>query len=254
MRTFDYTKYKKYRWDNEILNYLSQIHEYKGKQELFLRQKPVEMEKLVEIAKVQSIESSNRIEGIVTTSTRISQIAREKTTPRNRDEREIAGYRDVLNTIHENYEYIPINGNIILQLHRDLMQYGDTRNGGRYKITQNYLKEVKEDGTEIIRFTPVPPYETEPCINALCENYSKIIEDLSIDPLLIIPVFLHDFLCIHPFNDGNGRMSRLLTLLLLYRSGYIVGKYISIEKHIEKTKDVYYDALEAASTGWLEGK
>ncbi|MBQ5932908.1 MAG: Fic family protein [Lachnospiraceae bacterium] len=254
MRTFDYTKYKKYRWDNEILNYLSQIHEYKGKQELFLRQKPVEMEKLVEIAKVQSIESSNRIEGIVTTSTRISQIAREKTTPRNRDEREIAGYRDVLNTIHENYEYIPINGNIILQLHRDLMQYGDTRNGGRYKITQNYLKEVKEDGTEIIRFTPVPPYETEPCINALCENYSKIIEDLSIDPLLIIPVFLHDFLCIHPFNDGNGRMSRLLTLLLLYRSGYIVGKYISIEKHIEKTKDVYYDALEAASTGWHEGK
>lgn len=254
MRKFDYKKYKAYRWDNETLNYLSQIHEYKGKQELFLRQKPVEMEKLVEVAKVQSIESSNRIEGIVTSSTRIGQLAREKTTPKNRDEREIAGYRDVLNTIHENYEYVPVSGNIILQLHRDLMQYAETRNGGRYKITQNYLKEIKEDGTEAIRFTPVAPYETEPSINAICENYNVMMEDASVDPLLIIPVFLHDFLCIHPFNDGNGRMSRLLTLLLLYKSGHLVGKYISIEKHIEKTKDAYYDALEASSAGWHEEK
>lgn len=218
MREFNYKKYKEYRWDNEILNYLSQIHEYKGKQELFLRQKPVEMEKLVEVAKIQSIESSNRIEGIITTATRIGKLAKEKTTPKNRNEREIAGYRDVLNTIHENYEYIPVNGNIILQLHRDLMQYAETGNGGRYKITQNYLKETKEDGSEVIRFTPVPPYETEPCINAICENYNSMMEDISVDPLLIIPVFLHDFLCIHPFNDGNGRMSRLMTLLLLYKS------------------------------------
>ena len=252
MRQFDYKKYKKYCWDNEILNYLSQIHEYKGKQELFLRQKPVEMEKLVEVAKVQSIESSNRIEGIITSSTRIGQLAREKTTPRNRDEREIAGYRDVLNTIHESYEYIPVSGNIMLQLHRDLMLYSETADGGRYKISQNYLKETKGDGTEVIRFTPVAPYETEPCINAICSDYNAMIEDASVDPLLIIPVFLHDFLCIHPFSDGNGRMSRLLTLLLLYKAGYIVGKYISIEKHIEKTKDAYYDALEAASAGWHE--
>ncbi|MBR1508448.1 MAG: Fic family protein [Eubacterium sp.] len=252
MRKFNYQKYKAYRWDNEILNYLSQIHEYKGKQELFLRQKPVEMEKLVEVAKVQSIESSNRIEGIVTTDTRIGQLAKEKTTPKNRDEREIAGYRDVLNTIYENYEYVPVNSSIILQLHRDLMQYAETGNGGRYKITQNYLKETKADGTEIIRFTPVDPYETEPCINAICENINSMMEDTSVDPLLIIPVFLHDFLCIHPFNDGNGRMSRLMTLLLLYKSGYLVGKYISIEKHIEKTKDAYYDALEASSAGWHE--
>ncbi len=254
MRKFNYAKYKSYRWDNEILNYLAQIHEYKGKQELFLRQKPVEMEKLIEVAKIQSIESSNRIEGIVTTSTRIGQIAKEKITPKNRDEREIAGYRDVLNTIHENYEYVPISGNIILQLHRDLMQYADTGNGGRYKITQNYLREIKEDGTEVIRFTPVPPYETEPCVNAICETFNAMLDDVTVDPLLIIPVFLHDFLCIHPFNDGNGRMSRLLTLLLLYKSGYLVGKYISIEKHIEKTKDAYYDALEASSEGWHEEK
>ena len=254
MRNFDYTKYKSYSWDNEILNYLSQIHEYKGRQELFLRQKPVEMEKLVEVAKVQSVESSNRIEGIVTTTSRIGQLVKEKTTPRNRDEKEIAGYRDVLNTVHENYEYILVTGNVILQLHRDLMQYAETGNGGKYKITQNYLKETRADGTEFIRFTPVPPYETEPCINSICENFKIMMEDSSVDPLLIIPVFLHDFLCIHPFNDGNGRMSRLLTLLLLYKSGYLVGKYISIEKHIEKTKEAYYDALEGASEGWHEEK
>lgn len=250
MRKFDYLKFKTYCWDNEILNYLSQIHEYKGRQELYLRYKPIAMERLIEIAKVQSIESSNRIEGIVTTGTRMGQIAREKTTPRNRDEKEIAGYRDVLNTVFDNYEYIPVNGNFVLQLHRDLMQYTETGNGGRYKIAQNYLKEIREDGTETVRFVPVPPYETEACINAICENYSAAIADETIDPLLIIPVFLLDFLCIHPFNDGNGRMSRLLTLLLLLKSGYQVGKYISIEKHIEKTKDVYYGVLAESSCGW----
>ena len=254
MRNFDYKKYKRCRWDNEILNYLSRIHEHKGKQELFLRQKPMELEKLVEVAKVQSVESSNRIEGIVTTSARIGQLVREKTTPRNRSEREIAGYRDTLRTIHESYAFIPVTGNVILQLHRELMQYADTGNGGKYKMTQNYLRETKADGTEVIRFTPVPPYETEPCVRALCDNYKLVAEDPSVDSLLIIPVFLHDFLCIHPFDDGNGRMSRLLTLLLLYKAGYMAGKYISIEKHIEKTKDAYYDALEASSVGWHEEK
>ena len=254
MRMFDYSKYKEFKWDNEILNYLSQIHEFKGMQELFSRQKPVELGRLVEVAKVQSVESSNRIEGIVTTSSRIGQIVHEKTTPRNRDEKEIAGYRDVLNTVHESHNYIPVSGNIILQLHRDLMKYSDSGSGGTYKVTQNYLKETRADGTEFIRFTPVQPYETAPCIDSICENYRKSIEDRSVDPLLIISVFIRDFLCIHPFNDGNGRMSRLLTLLLLYRSGYEVGKYISIEMHIEKTKSVYYDALEEASRNWHEGE
>lgn len=252
MREFDYEAYKAYRWDNEIVNYLSQIHEYKGRQEFFLRQKPVEMDRLIEVARVQSIASSNRIEGIVTTATRLRQIANEKTAPRNRDEKEIAGYRDVLRTIHENYEYIPLTGNVILQLHRDLMQYSETGNGGRYKISQNYLKGIDENGNEEILFTPVPPYETEPGINAICEQYNAMIADGSVDPLLLIPVFVHDFLCIHPFHDGNGRMSRLLTVLLLYKAGYSVGKYISVEKHIEKTKEAYYAALQASSAGWHE--
>ena len=137
MRSFDYSKYINHKWDNETLNYLSQIHEFKGKQELFSRQKPVELERLIEVAKIQSVESSNRIEGIVTTSSRIGQIVQEKTMPRNRDEKEIAGYRDVLNTIHESHDYISVNGNIILQLHRDLMRYADSGLGGKYKVTQN---------------------------------------------------------------------------------------------------------------------
>ena len=242
MRKFDYSKFENCLWDNEILRYLTQIHEHKGRQELFSRQKPVELEKLTEVAKVQSVESSNRIEGIITTSTRIGQIVKEKTTPKNRDEKEIAGYRDVLNTIHESHDYISITSNIILQLHRDLTKYSESGLGGTYKITQNYLKETRPDGSEFIRFTPVPPYETAPCIEAICENYKQATQSEKIDPLLLIPVFIHDFLCIHPFNDGNGRMSRLLTLLLLYRNGYEVGKYISIEKHIEKTKGAYYVA------------
>lgn len=254
MRKFDYSKFEKTSWDNEVLSYLTKIHEHKGRQELFYRQKPVELERLVEVARVQSVESSNRIEGIVTTTTRIGQIVREKTMPKDRDEKEIAGYRDVLSTIHESYDYIPVTGNIILQLHRDLNKYSESSLGGSYKISQNYLKETRSDGTEFIRFTPVPPYETAPCIDAICESYKQSIEARKVDPLLIIPVFIHDFLCIHPFNDGNGRMSRLLTLLLLYRNGYEVGKYISIEKHIEKTKNVYYDALEEASRGWHESK
>lgn len=254
MRAFDYTSLIQRMWDTETVNYTNMIHEYKGKQELYLRQKPVELEKLVEIAKVQSTESSNRIEGIVTTASRIQALVKEKTTPRNRDEYEIAGYRDVLNTIHENHDYIPIRSNYILQLHRDLMQYTGSNLGGAYKITQNYLQETRSDGSTFIRFTPVPPYEVEPCINAICDSYRKAIELHKVDPLLIIPVFITDFLCIHPFNDGNGRMSRLLTLLLLYQSGYLVGRYISIEKHIEKTKESYYDALERASSGWHEGK
>ena len=253
MRSFDYQALADFLWDTEVVNLLSLIHEYKGKQDVYLRQKPAELKRLVEIAKVQSTESSNRIEGIVTTSSRISALMKEKITPRNRDEKEIAGYRDVLNTIHENYEYIPLRSSYILQLHKNLMKYAGGPQIGRYKAAQNYLEETRPDGSKFIRFTPVTPYETEPCIVSICEAYQKAIDGQKIDPLLLIPVFIKDFLCIHPFSDGNGRMSRLLTLLLLYKSGYAAGKYVSIEKHIEKTKDAYYDALEKASQGWHEG-
>lgn len=254
MRTFDYTKLYSRTWSMTTVNLLTQIHEYRGKQELYVRQKPVELEHLIEVAKIQSIEASNRIEGIVTTSTRIGKLMQEKTAPKNRDEKEIAGYRDVLNTIHEHYQYIPISSNVILQLHRDLMQYADTGMGGRFKNTQNYIRETRENGEEYIRFTPVAPYETERCIEEICASYERISDEQKLDSLIGIPVFINDFLCIHPFNDGNGRLSRLLTLLLLYQAGYQIGKYISIEKHIEKTKEAYYDSLEEAGIGWHEGE
>ena len=254
MRTFDYFALKNKTWDNEILGLVAQIHECKGRQELYLKQKPEELDKLIEIAKIQSTEASNEIEGIRTTNTRLKQLVADKTTPRNRDEEEIMGYRDVLNTIHENYEYIPVRTNYILQFHRDLFQYSEKGIGGRFKNTQNYISAADSDGNEFVLFTPVAPYETSAAVNAICESYNRMIDTQEIDALILIPVFIHDFLCIHPFNDGNGRMSRLLTTLLLYRSGYVIGKYISLESKIAKNKNLYYDALEACQRGWHENQ
>lgn len=252
MRSFDYSRLADKAWDTDILNLVAKIHECKGRQDLFIQQKPVELERLVEIAKIQSTESSNKIEGIVTTSTRIKQLFEEKTTPKNRAEDEIMGYRDVLNTIHESNEYIPIRPSYILQLHRDLLKRAGFSYGGYFKNVQNYINETKPDGTVVTRFTPVAPYDTPDAVENLCNAYEQAIAKEQIDSLILIPAFICDFLCIHPFNDGNGRLSRLLTLLLLYKNGYSVGKYISIEKQIEKTKDRYYDTLEEADVGWHE--
>lgn len=252
MRSFDYSRLADKAWDTDILNLVAKIHECKARQDLFIRQKPVELNRLVEIAKIQSTESSNKIEGIVTTSTRMKKLFEEKTTPKNRDEDEIMGYRDVLTTIHESNEYIPIRSSYILQLHRDLLKRAGFSHAGHFKNVQNYINETKADGTVVTRFTPIAPYDTADAVANLCNAYERAIANEKIDSLILIPAFICDFLCIHPFNDGNGRMSRLLTLLLLYKSGYSVGKYISIEKRIEKTKDRYYDTLEEADAGWHE--
>lgn len=253
MRTFDYGKLKERTWDSEILGYIAQIHEYKGRQELYLKQTPDTLDRLIEVAKIQSTEASNEIEGIRTTSTRLKQLCAEKTAPRNRDEKEIMGYRDVLNTIHESYEYIPIRSSYILQFHRDLYKYSEKGIGGSFKNTQNYITATDAQGNSVVLFTPLPPYETPGAIDTICESLTRALDTQELDPLILIPVFIHDFLCIHPFNDGNGRMSRLLTTLLLYRSGYVVGKYISLESKIAKNKDLYYDTLEQCQQGWHEG-
>lgn len=254
MRDFDYTKLANRQWDSELLGLVAQIHEFKGRQELYLKQKPAVLDKLTAVAKIQSTEASNKIEGIVTTNTRVQQLCAEKTTPRNRDEEEIMGYRDVLNTIHENYEYIPIRASYILQLHRDLYKYSEKSIGGRFKSTQNFIAETDTDGKQSVRFMPTSPYETPGAIDAICESFNRVIDSCVVDALVLIPIFINDFLCIHPFNDGNGRMSRLLTTLLLYRCGYVVGRYISIESIIEKTKSKYYDALEQSDHEWHDGK
>ena len=253
MRSFDYTNLASRTWDNEILSYISKIHEYKGKQELFLRQKPVELNRLTEIAKIQSTESSNRIEGIMTTNSRLKQLVADKTTPKNRDEEEILGYRNVLNLVHENYDMIPVRSSYILQMHRDLLKYTNHSYGGQFKTTPNEIDMVLTNSEKVVLFKPLEPYETPDAINMICESYQAALDKESVDELILIPCFILDFLCIHPFNDGNGRMSRLLTLLLLYRSGYLVGQYISIEKAIAETKESYYDALQKADLGWHEG-
>lgn len=254
MRRLDYSSLKNKIWDNEIINYLSLIHEEKGKQEIFLRGKEEDLDKLVEIAKIQSTDSSNSIEGIRTTDTRLRQLMSEKTTPRNRDEKEIAGYRDALNTVHENFEYIPLTPNYILQLHKIMFAHTDSAFGGSFKSVQNYISATDADGNTYVLFTPLAPYETPGAMQSICDAYNLALGEGNVDPLLIIPCFIHDFLCIHPFIDGNGRMSRLLTTLLLYRSGYEIGKYISLESKIAATKESYYDALEESQAGWHEGK
>ena len=253
MREFDFKKTASKLLTNDIVNMLGYIHEYKGQQNLFIEAKADVLSHLLEIAKIQSTEASNRIEGIYTSDERIKALVKEKSAPLSRNENEIAGYRDVLATIHENYDYIPPRANVILQLHRDLYQYSGMGIGGHFKNTDNVIEEELDDGTKRVRFRPATAFETPNMIENLCNQFLREVDRGEVDPLLLIPKFVLDFLCIHPFNDGNGRMSRLLTLLLLYRSGYIVGKYISIEMLIEKTKDTYYDALGASSTGWHDG-
>lgn len=253
MRAFNYSKIKEQKWDSEILGYIAAIYKEAGKQELYLKQRPEELEHLVEIAKVQSTEASNAIEGIVTTSTRIKQLVEEKTTPRNRDEQEIAGYRDVLNLIHENFDVIPITQNYILQLHKVLYSHMNNPIAGRTKNVQNYISATYPDGHSEVLFTPLAPYETPAALDRICEEYNRVIGNFEVEPLIAIPVFIHDFLCIHPFNDGNGRMSRLLMTLVLYQNGFYVGKYISLEAKIAKNKDLYYSALAQAQSEWYEG-
>ncbi len=236
--------------NSNIINLISKIHEYKGKQSYLLDTKKDTLETLLKVAKVQSATSSNKIEGICTTDKRIEEIVNQKLEPKNRNEEEIAGYRDVLNLIHENYNFIDINQNTILQLHRDLYKYTGYSYSGKFKNSQNYIEEENEKGEKKIRFTPLSPAITPIAIYELCENYNKLVNNESCDLLVLIPIFILDFVSIHPFNDGNDRMSRLLTLLLLYKANYMVGKYISIEKIIEETKDSYYSALEKSSTNW----
>lgn len=251
MRKFDLLEeYNSIIGNSNIISLISKIHEYKGKQSFLLNIKKDTLDTLLTLAKIQSTSSSNKIEGIYTTDKRFNEIVSQKLEPKNRNEEEIAGYRDVLSLIHENYNYIDINHNTILQLHRDLYKYTGYGYGGKFKNSQNYIEETNENGDKKIRFVPLSSVETPIAIEYLCKNFNDLVNNESCDLLVLIPIFILDFVSIHPFNDGNGRMSRLLTLLLLYKSGYIVGKYISIEKLIEDTKETYYDTLEKSSVKW----
>lgn len=253
MRNFNYSKIKDIKWDSEILSLVASIYRYQGKQELYLKQRPNELEKLIDIAKIQSTESSNKIEGIVTTSVRLKQLLEEKTTPRNRNEQEIVGYRDVLDIIHENFDVIPISRNYILQMHKILYSHMNNPLAGKTKNVQNYISATYPDGHSEVLFTPLSPFETPGALDLICDEYNRVIGNFEVEPIIMIPIFIHDFLCIHPFNDGNGRLSRLLTTLLLYKNGFYVGRYISLESLIAKDKGSYYEALNKAGMNWQNG-
>ena len=254
MRIFNYSSIKDQKWGSDTLGLIAAIYRYAGKQELYLNQRPEKLDKLVDIAMIQSTETSNAIAGIVTTSSRLRQIINEKTTPRDRNEQEIAGYREALSIIHESFDVIPITQNYILQLHKIMYSHTNNPMAGRTKSVQNYISAAYPGGRMETLFTPLAPYETPEALDRICEEYNRVIGNMEVEPLIAIPVFIHDFLCIHPFNDGNGRMSRLLTTLLLYRNGFYVGRYISLEAKIAQTKDLYYDALAKAQTGWHDGE
>ena len=253
-RKFDYSKLPRVLACGEIMNLLSQIHEYKGKQELYVQARADVFVHLLEAAQIQSTGASNRIEGIHTSDERLRALMQMKTKPRDRSEEEIAGYREVLRLIHENHDHIQLRPNIILQLHRDLYQFSVQAQRGKFKTVDNIITEIGKNGVEHVRFKPLPAFETPEAMQIICSSFTEALSEGKIDPLLLIPQFILDFLCIHPFIDGNGRISRLLTLLLLCRSGYLVGKYISLEKIIENTKETYYEVLEQNSNFWLKGK
>ena len=236
-----------------IYNTIAKIHEYKGKQELYVKNYPDVLDKMIDVAKIQSTKSSNAIEGIYTNDARLNELMNKKTEPRNRNEEEIAGYRHVLDIIHENYAYIEFNKNDILTLHNQLYSYSYVNYKGKFKTLDNTIMEVDELGNRKVRFQPVSSFETENYFDKMVGAYKKAVE-ANIPALILIPVLIHDFLCIHPFDDGNGRMSRLLTLLLLYKFGYFVGRYISIEMLIEESKESYYEELKRSSEKWHTGK
>ena len=207
---------------------------------------------MLEVATIQSTRASNRIEGIFTSDKRLKDLMDSKSEPKNRNEQEIMGYRNVLSTIHESYEFISFNPNIILQMHRDLYSSSNPSFGGKYKEPDNIIAQSDSKGHSFVRFKPVPSYQTPEAMENMCNAYKEAKQKTEINDLILIPMVILDFLCIHPFNDGNGRISRLLTTLLYYKSNYIVGKYISIEKLIEENKESYYETLKMCSNNWMD--
>ncbi len=252
MMSFRDEKLKNENIPMNTVKLVGKINEYKGKQDLYIEQSPQILDKLQEVAIIQSTKASNSIEGIVVTDKRLKEIMKDNTILEDRSEGEIAGYRDVLNTIHTSYDAIPIKPNIILQLHRDLYKYISSK-GGQWKSQDNIIGEILPSGEKYVRFKPVSASRTPKAIEELCNYLDKEMREENIEPLILIGSFILDFLCIHPFNDGNGRMSRLLTLLLLYKYNHKVGRYISLERIIEESKSSYYETLNKSSMGWHDG-
>lgn len=254
MKKFDYETLNNLQLNNDIVGKLTTIYQLRGETSSYEIDYREELDKLVELAKVQSTDASNRIEGIWTTDERLGKIMSDKVEPHNRNEQEIAGYRDVLSLIHENYRYMPISKNTILTMHNQLFKYSGDNWGGQFKDINNKIIAKYADGHEEVRFNPPDAFLIPELIDQLSAAYNAAVNNQTLSPLLLSAAFVFDFVSIHPFRDGNGRMSRLLMLLTMYQLGFEVGKYISLEKIIEDSKETYYEVLQASSRGWMENK
>lgn len=254
IKQFEYQTLNHLNYSSDLVNKMNQIYNLRGKTDSYETDYRDTLDRLVEVAKIQSTSSSNRIEGIYTTDERMNKIMQDKTQPRNRDEKEISGYRDVLKLIHEQYDYIPISVNSILEMHKRLFAYTGSTWGGNFKDSNNKIVTEYGNGKQEVRFNPPAAYLTPELVRNLCDSYNRAIKEGVFSPLLLSGAFIFDFVSIHPFNDGNGRMSRLLMLLTMYKAGFDVGKYISIEKSIEETKSSYYQALKDSSEEWMNNK
>lgn len=241
------------KFESSQLATLRELGEYRGKQALYSKQSPDALESLQETARVESTESSNRLEGIEVPHDRLEDLILKNSKPKNRSEQEVAGYRDALSLIHESAMEMKISCNVILQLHKTVYSFL-SQPGGKWKVTDNEIVENHPDGTKRIRFKPTSAFKTPMEMQELEDDYKKVMDQGQVDPLIVIPMVVLDFLCIHPFSDGNGRVARLITLILLYHFDYQVGRYISLERIFEETKEDYYRTLETSSKGWHEGK
>ncbi len=254
MRNFNYSAIKYQKWDSEILGLIAAIYKEAGKQEMYLKQRPEKLDKLVEIAKIYKVPRHLMLlKALLRRVPECVSLLKKRQHLRTGMSRKLRGIGDFLNVIHDSFDAIPITKNYILQLHKMLYSHMNNPLAGQTKNVQNYVSATYPDGHVEVLFTPLAPFETQEALDRICEVYNRVIGNMELEPLIAIPVFIHDFLCIHPFNDGNGRMSRLLTTLLLYRSGFYVGKYVSLEAKIAKNKDLYYEALAAAQPGWHDG-
>ena len=250
MRKFDYSFLNNGLLPANLVNLTSGIVELKAMAGVRKDDYTQIFTELEAVAKIQSIKSSNAIEGIVTSDERIVEIVNQNSAPLNHNEAEIAGYRDALNNIHLEYKNIDFRQSDILRLHKMMMNYAGYEYGGKYKTDDNVILEIDANGNRQVRFRPIPASETSKAMEQLELAYMAARSDANINQLLLVPCVILDFLCIHPFRDGNGRMSRLLSLLLLYKNGYDAGKYVSFEEQINKFKSYYYDSLKQSSIGW----
>jgi len=253
MRSFEYGYLLEQPISQNLLMTVRTLGEYRGRQTLYQKQSPEVLETLKKVAMVQSVESSNRIEGVIVAADRLEAIVAKKIRPKGHSEEEVAGYRDVLSDIHANAKRMILTSDLILRFHRQM--YARTpEKGGQWKSKDNAILEVLPDRRQVIRFRPVSALATPEFIKKLCTFYQQAIDERQGEPLLLIASFVFDFECIHPFWDGNGRIGRLLTLLLLYQAGYEAGRYISLERIIEESKETYYEVLLNSSHGWHEAK